>query len=82
MKETRAKLNENGRLVIPVAYRKALGLRPGDEVLIRLEDDELRISSVRGALARARRMIRRYIPSDKDLTRSLIKDRRREAARE
>ena len=82
MNEVKAKLNENGRLVIPSAYRKALGLRPGDEVLIRLEDDELRISSVRGALARARRMIRQHIPSGKDLTQGLIRDRRREAARE
>ena len=79
MRPVRAKLNENGRLVIPAAHRKALGLRPGDEVLIRLEGDELRISSVRDALARARRLIRQYIPDDQDLTQSLIDDRRREA---
>ncbi len=79
MRPVRAKLNENGRLVIPAAYRKALDLRPGDELLIRLEGDELRISSVRGALERARRLIREYIPDDEDLTQSLIDDRRREA---
>jgi AbrB family looped-hinge helix DNA binding protein len=79
MQAVRAKLNENGRLVVPAAYRKALGLRPGDEVVIRLEDDELRISSVRSALARARRLIRQYVPDDEDLTQSLIDDRRREA---
>ena len=79
MQAVRAKLNENGRLVVPAAYRKALGLRPGDEVVIRLEDDELRISSVRSALARARRLIRQYVPDDEDLTQSLIDDRRHEA---
>jgi AbrB family looped-hinge helix DNA binding protein len=79
MRPVRAKLNENGRLVIPAAYRKALNLHPGDELLIRLEGDELRISSARDALACARRLIRQYIPDDEDLTQSLINDRRKEA---
>jgi hypothetical protein len=61
---------------------KALDLRPGDELLMRVEDGELRLSTRRQALARPRRMIRQYIPSDEDLTESLIDDRRREAERE
>jgi hypothetical protein len=47
-----------------------------------LEDGELRLSTRRQALARARRIIRESIPSDEDLTQSLIDDRRAEAARE
>jgi AbrB family looped-hinge helix DNA binding protein len=31
-------IREGGRLVIPAAYRKALGLKPGDEVLLVLEE--------------------------------------------
>jgi hypothetical protein len=49
---------------------------------MRIEDGELRLSTRRQALARARRMIRQYIPSDEDLTQSLIDDRRKEALRE
>jgi AbrB family looped-hinge helix DNA binding protein len=78
----KARLNANGRIVIPAAVRQALGLRPGDELIMRVEDGELRLSTRRQALARARRMIRRYIPGDEDLTQSLIDDRRAEAARE
>jgi AbrB family looped-hinge helix DNA binding protein len=80
--QAKARLNANGRVVIPVAMREALDLRPGDEVIMRVEDGDLRLSTRRQALARARRMIRRYIPEDEDLTQSLIEDRRREAARE
>ena len=82
MLRAKTKLNANGRIVIPAAVRKALDLRPGDELIMRVEDGELRLSTRRQALARARRMIRRYIPSDEDLTESLIDDRRREAERE
>jgi AbrB family looped-hinge helix DNA binding protein len=77
-----AKLNANGRVVIPAAVRRALDLRPGDGLIMRGEDGELRLSTRRQALARARRMIRQYIPGDEDLTQSLIDDRRREAERE
>jgi AbrB family looped-hinge helix DNA binding protein len=82
MLQAKARLNANGRVVIPVAVREALDLRPGDEVIMRVDDGELRLSTRRQALARARRMIRHYIPDDEDLTQSLIEDRRREAARE
>jgi AbrB family looped-hinge helix DNA binding protein len=82
MLQASAKLNANGRVVIPAAVRKALDLRPGDELIMRVEDGELHLSTRRQALARARRMIRQYIPSDEDLTQSLIDDRRREAERE
>jgi AbrB family looped-hinge helix DNA binding protein len=33
--ETRTRVNENGRVVIPASYRKALGIKAGDEVILR-----------------------------------------------
>jgi AbrB family looped-hinge helix DNA binding protein len=42
MVEARMKLNENGRVVIPAQVRAALGIEAGDELLMRVEDDELR----------------------------------------
>lgn len=82
MQEFRTKINENGRLVIPAAYRKALELAPGEEVIVRLENDELRIAKIGTALSRARELVRRHVRTKKNLTQDLIKERHREAKRE
>ena len=74
-------IREGGRLVIPAAYRKALGLKPGDEVLLTLEDGEIRVVSTRQAIARAQTLLRHYIPKGRSLSEELIKERREEAAR-
>ncbi len=74
-------IREGGRLVIPAAYRKELGLKPGDEVLLTLEDGEIKVVSTRHAIARAQGMLRHYTPQGRSLTEELIKERREEAAR-
>ncbi len=80
--ETRVRVNENGRVVIPASFRKALGIRPGDEVLLRLEDDELRITTQRNRLERARKLVRKYIPAGRSLADELIAERRQAAQEE
>ena len=59
--EARVRLNENGRVVIPAAFRKALGINVGDEVILRLEDDELRITTMKKRIERAQRHVRKYV---------------------
>lgn len=76
----KTKIREGGRLLIPSEYRKALGLKPGDEVLLSLEDGEMRVVSARQAVVRAQALVRRYIPKNRKLSEELIKDRREEAA--
>jgi AbrB family looped-hinge helix DNA binding protein len=80
--ETRTRLNENGRLVIPASYRKALGIKAGDEVILRLEDDELRITTMKHKIERARRRIRQYVKPGVSLVDELIAERREAAKRE
>ena len=74
-------IGEGGRLVIPAAYRKALGIKPGDEVLLSLEDGEMRVVSTRQAVARAQTLVRRYVSKGRSLSGELIKERQEEATR-
>jgi AbrB family looped-hinge helix DNA binding protein len=80
--ETFARVNENGRVVIPASYRKALGIKAGDEVILRMEDDELRITTMRRRIERAQRLVRKYVKRDTSLVDDLLADRREAAKRE
>ncbi len=82
MQEARARMGDNGRVVIPAAYRKALGLSPGDEIILRLGDGEVRLMSRMTAIKRAQELVRRYNPEGRNLVNELVAERRAEAARE
>jgi AbrB family looped-hinge helix DNA binding protein len=78
--ETRQRVNENGRVVIPASFRKALGINIGDEVVLRMEDDELRITTLKRRVERAQRLVRKHVKRGTSLVDELI-DERREATR-
>jgi AbrB family looped-hinge helix DNA binding protein len=75
------RIGSGGRVVIPAEYRRALGVGPGDDVVMLLEDGEVRILSVKQAVARAQALVRRYVAEGSSLAGELIADRRDEAAR-
>ena len=80
--EARLRINENGRVVIPASFRKALGINPGDEVILRLEDDELRITTMKRRIERAQRLVRKYVRPGVSLVDELIAERREAAKNE
>ena len=80
--EDRLRINENGRVVIPVSFRKALGIKAGDEILLRFEDDELRITTMKKRIERAQRHARKYVKPGVSLVDELIAERREAARRE
>jgi AbrB family looped-hinge helix DNA binding protein len=81
MLKTRMRVNENGRVVIPASFRKRLGIRVGDEVVLRIQDDELRITTLKRSIERAQRLVRKHVKPGTSLVDELIAERR-EAARD
>jgi len=67
-------------VVLPSAYRKALGVGVGDEVVVTLEDDGLRIMTLAAAVARSQALVSHYVSGRRSLSRELRRERRREAA--
>jgi AbrB family looped-hinge helix DNA binding protein len=82
LNESHARINENGRIVIPSSFRRALGIRSGDTVVLRIENDELRITSLRQRLATAQRLVRAHVSRKRSLVDELIAERREAAKRE
>ena len=80
MVENRAKIGQGGRILIPAYYRKKLGLKPGDEVLLILDEGEVRVVTTRRAIERAQALVRQYVPAGHSLVDELLKDRREEVA--
>ena len=76
----RTRVSENGRVVIPASFRKALGIEIGDEVVLELKHDELRITTQQQRIQRARERARKYLPKGVSLSKELLAERR-EAAR-
>ena len=78
MIEIRTRLAEGGRIVIPVEYRQALGIRVGDEVILRLEDGEVRIFTPQQAIKRAQELVSQYVTGKRSLADELLTERRAE----
>ena len=76
MLTTRTRIGKAGRLVIPAPQRKALGLEAGDEVMLMLEDDELRLMTPQTAIRQTQAMVRRHVPRGRSLVKELIRERR------
>lgn len=76
------RISHDGRVVIPADIRRALGLKDGDVVYVRLVDREVVITSAREALHHARSIARKYVTPGQSLADELIADRRREAQRD
>ncbi|MFC5568113.1 AbrB/MazE/SpoVT family DNA-binding domain-containing protein [Rubellimicrobium aerolatum] len=82
MPSQRVKIVEGGKLVIPAAFRREMGIAAGDTVVVELDDGELRVRSLSAAIRRVQARMRELNPEGRLLSEELIADRRAEAERE
>jgi AbrB family looped-hinge helix DNA binding protein len=81
-KEARARVNQNGRVVIPASFRRALQIKLGDTVVLRLDKDEMRITTLRKRLAETQEFLKKYAKPGSSVVDELIAERREAARRE
>ena len=82
MLESVAKIGKGGRIVIPAAMRKLIGVSEGDELILRYRNGRLEIMTVRQAVQEAQNLVSRFVPEDRRLVDELLAERRAEAERE
>jgi bifunctional DNA-binding transcriptional regulator/antitoxin component of YhaV-PrlF toxin-antitoxin module len=74
------KVADGGRLIVPAAFRREMGVGPGDSVVMELHGDELRVRPAKSALKRLREKLSAASPGDVSVVDELIAERRRESA--
>jgi AbrB family looped-hinge helix DNA binding protein len=82
LEDVKARVNDNGRIVIPAEIRQRMGIKPGDTLFLTLEGDVLKVESYLARIRRIQESMRALIPGDRLLSDELIADRREEARRE
>jgi AbrB family looped-hinge helix DNA binding protein len=75
------RVGPQGRIVIPAALRRLLGIEPGQTMVARVEGQQLIFESRAAALARLRARVG-ALGKDADLVDELLEERRRDARRE
>lgn len=79
MEVVKSRIDKNGRLLIPVLFRQSLHLKPGEEVILYQEGNDLKIRTFRESLHRARQLVKQYNKDNQDLVSLLLEIRREEA---
>ena len=62
-----ATIGKSGRLVIPAALRKTLGLSEGDGVTISVKEGHIEISPVAISIQKAQALVKKHLKPDTDL---------------
>jgi bifunctional DNA-binding transcriptional regulator/antitoxin component of YhaV-PrlF toxin-antitoxin module len=79
----KAVLDETGRILLPQRILETWSASPGEDLLVRIEGDELRVLTRSAGLRLARDILRKYPPAaGKAMADELIAERRREAERD
>jgi AbrB family looped-hinge helix DNA binding protein len=77
------KIIEGGKLVIPAAMRRAMGIARGDTVVVELlSDGELRVRPLASTIREAQAIVRKAVGRDRSLSDELMRERKEDAARE
>lgn len=75
------KVAHNGRMVLPRSVREALGMENGGIVVLSVEGDEVKLSSIRQSIQRAQQLYRQYVTNDLPVE-DFIQERRQDAAQD
>ncbi|MBC7982717.1 MAG: AbrB/MazE/SpoVT family DNA-binding domain-containing protein [Candidatus Obscuribacterales bacterium] len=75
-------LDRTGRILIPAAFRKKLGLNLGTRLILRLRNERFELVTAARAVKDAQKLVQRRLPAKSKLADELIQARRKEAANE
>ena len=75
------KVASNGRMVLPVSVRKAMGLHGDAKIILTVEDDQVRLSPIGHGVSRAQALYREHAKQTRTVD-DFLSDRKVEAVAE
>lgn len=75
-------MSENGRILLPVAIRRAAGVRPKEPLTVRVDEQGIHIQTRRQAIKNAQALVRQITGGRPGLVAEFLQERREEAARD
>lgn len=78
---TNIKVGANGRMILPLKVRKALGVTGEGVVVVSMDGNDVKLSSIRESMAHAQKLYRDNVKVD-ETTEDFLKERRAETAHE
>ncbi|HEY0300715.1 MAG TPA: hypothetical protein VGC36_05255 [Rhizomicrobium sp.] len=78
----KVEIGTHGEVVLPPHVLQAAGVAAGQRLLVRFEDDEIKLMTPQATARKVQAAIREFVPRGVSLVDELIEERRREAARE
>jgi hypothetical protein len=78
----RVEVGPNGEVNIPAHILAAAGSGAGRHLLVRFDDDEIKLVTPEATTRKVQAAVRKFVPEGVSLVDELLKERRREAARE
>ena len=82
MQIIKSKVDKAGRILIPASYRHLLHLMPHQDIILQMEEGELRVRSFKESAKHARDLVKKYNPEGQDLVALLFKARKEENSHE
>jgi AbrB family looped-hinge helix DNA binding protein len=82
MDQFTCRVDNQGRITLPVEWRKAHNVEPGSDVAVVVSEDRLEVQTGDQSLDEARRIISRHRKGKHSAVEMLREDRRLEASRE
>jgi len=79
MEIVKSKVDQAGRILIPASLRQLLHLMPGQDVVLQMEEGDLRIRSFKESAKHARNLVKQYNSKDQDLVELLFQARKEDA---
>lgn len=81
MQIIKSKIDQAGRILVPASQRQLLHLTPGQDVILQVEEGELRIRSFKESAKHARDLVKKYNSKNLDLVDLLFQARKEDKSR-